>query len=146
MTPPLSEERVAQISARHAAVEGGGWYLAPEPFATPGTVRATIDGYPRTIAVMDFRGWKADENRQFVLRAHDDMGALLADRSLYRDRAELVARVSQLELALGAAVSELRSAAMHVDAGQQLDAARLRDGADELEQVQRGTSKAGGLL
>ncbi|MEC3993958.1 hypothetical protein VSR01_10555 [Actinacidiphila sp. DG2A-62] len=79
MSAPLSPERLAEIRDRHAAAELGALYPAPEPFAAPGTIRATIGGVPLTVAVMDFRGWKAEENRQFVLRAHEDVRELLAE-------------------------------------------------------------------
>lgn len=141
--PPLSEQLVAQIRARHDAAECGGLYMNPEPFGDPNAVRATIGGVPQTLAVMDFRGWKANENRQFVLHAHDDVRLLLDDRARYADRADLVSRVHELELALGSAVAELRSAAMHVNAGQVPDAARLCEGADELEQVQSARAGRG---
>jgi hypothetical protein len=128
---------VEQIRARHAAAEGGAWFLAPEPDAEPGTVRTRVDGYQRTVGVFDFRGAPAtaDANREFVLYARSDIGYLLRDRARYADRAAMADRIRQLELALGSATHLLRSAAMHINAGQTPDPHRLRDSADELEQI-----------
>lgn len=128
---------VEQIRARHAAAEGGAWFLAPEPHAEPGTVRTRVSGYQRTVGVFDFRGAPAtaDANREFVLYARSDIGYLLQDRARYADRATMVDRIHQLELALSGAAFMLRSAAMHVNAGQTPDPGKLRDNADELEQI-----------
>jgi hypothetical protein len=130
-----TDPHLDRIRARHAAAEGGGWYLAHGATWEPGTVRATISGYPRTIAVMDFRGWKADANRDLVLNAHSDIGYLLRDRAQYADRETMAARIRQLELALGSAVGTLRAAAIRINAGQTPDPHKLRDSADVLEQI-----------
>lgn len=136
-TPPPIIDFLAAVRDRHAAAEGGGWYLAPEPHAEPGTVRTTISGYQRMIGVFDFRGAPAtaDANRTFVLHAHGDIGYLLAELDRYADRADMAARIRELELALGGAAALLRSAAMRVSAGQTPDYDQMRGGADELQQI-----------
>jgi hypothetical protein len=140
----LSPEQVAAIAARHAAAELGYLYPAPEPFAEPGTVRATIDGYPRTVAVMDFRGWKAEENRQFVLYAHGDVHELLEDRARFADRADMAARIGELEFALSTAELMLHSVESRVRNGQPLSGESIRQDADALREVLlRGMGVAG---
>jgi hypothetical protein len=90
---PAGMKYLAAIRARHAAIEGGGWHLAPEPHAEPGTVRTRVGGYQHTVGVFDFRGAPAtaDANREFVLYAPSDVGFLLERM----DR--LQARVAELE-------------------------------------------------
>lgn len=92
---PWATKYLAGVRARHAAAQGGGWYLAPESHAEPGTVRTTISGYQRTIGVFDFRGTpaEAEANRQFVLYAPSDIGFLLDQIDRLRTRiAEVVHR------------------------------------------------------
>jgi hypothetical protein len=143
--PPLRPDRVAAIQARYDASTPGHWHLDPEPHTDPDAVRTTVDGWHHGIGILQFRGWKADENRQFVLNARDDIGQLLADRERYVDRADLVSRIGELELALGGAVGMLFSASVAVSAGLLPDLDRLREGAEELRQVQyKGIGKDSG--
>ncbi|MEV7770520.1 hypothetical protein [Kitasatospora sp. NPDC086791] len=75
----LPDQWLAAIHDRYAAAEGGHWHLDPEPHKDRDTVRTHIDGHPRQIGVLKFNAPYAEENRRFVLHAHDDMGALLAE-------------------------------------------------------------------
>ncbi|MDJ0342190.1 hypothetical protein QMK19_03190 [Streptomyces sp. H10-C2] len=100
-----AEKYIDTIRRRHAASDGGGWHLDPEPHTDPDLVRTMISGWRRYIGVLRFDGWHAAENREFVLSAHGDMGVLLAevDRlTAERDKAvaaldDLVADLSKLD-------------------------------------------------
>lgn len=146
MTPPLRPDRVAAIQARYDAATPGHWHLNPEPHTDPDAVRTTVSGWHHGIGVLQFRGWKAAENREFVLNARDDVGQLLNDRELYADRANLVARIGDLELALGGAVGMLFSASVAVNAGLLPDLDKLRQGTEELRRIQYAGTKAGAVL
>lgn len=109
---PAGTAYLAAIRARHAAIEGGGWHLAPEPHVEPGTVRTMVGGYQRIIGVFDFRGAPAtaDANRQFVLYAPSDVGFLLGQMDRLR------ARVAEVEKQLAAAVESPLAWAEQLDA------------------------------
>jgi hypothetical protein len=90
---PLPDEWLTKIKARHAIHEGGAWHLNPEPHRDPDTVRTTISGYHHQIGILHFSQPYAEENRTFVLHAHQDMRLLLDEVDRLRSR------VSELETA-----------------------------------------------
>ena len=75
----LPDQWLDAIHARHAAAEGGAWHLDPEPHTDPDTVRTNIAGWNRRIGILKFGAPYAAENQRFVLHAHQDVGALLAE-------------------------------------------------------------------
>ncbi len=74
MPQPLD---TAAIQARHDNATSGTWYL--QPHYGPDFVAAETAGYEHGIGTLDFGvGDQADADREFVLNAHNDIGALLA--------------------------------------------------------------------
>jgi hypothetical protein len=89
---PLPSEQLEEIRARHQAATSGHWYLNRGSYDDPNFVVAEHHGYARGIASMDFGvGDEASADREFVLNAHSDMAALLAEVK------RLTARVAELE-------------------------------------------------
>lgn len=88
MSEPLSDTRLTEIRALSAAATGGHWHLDPEGCFGPGTLLADTGPYEHLIGALDFgTGEQADADKAFVLNAHQDMAALLAE--VNRLRAEL---------------------------------------------------------
>ncbi|MDH6141122.1 hypothetical protein P3T35_003135 [Kitasatospora sp. GP30] len=82
--PPLSDEQLTTIRARHQAATSGPW--RNEPYGGLGPETVLGPGMP-AVAALDFGdGDQADADRDFVLNAHTDMAAVLAE--LDRLRAE----------------------------------------------------------
>jgi uncharacterized protein YfcZ (UPF0381/DUF406 family) len=109
---PAGAEYVASIRARHAAIEGAGWHLAPEPHVEPGTVRTMVGGYQRVVGVFEFRGAPAtaDANREFVLYAASDVGFLLDQMDRLHARvAELLAERHSTNEALSEVAEAVRA-------------------------------------
>lgn len=79
-TKPLTDTEIADIKTRHEAATGGLWTLDPDGCFGPGTVVTETGGYSSMIGAIDFgHGEEADADTRFVLNAHSDMGALLAE-------------------------------------------------------------------
>ncbi|WP_181799431.1 hypothetical protein [Kitasatospora acidiphila] len=71
-------EQLAAILARHGTATSGTWYLQPN--YGPHFVAAEHHGYEHGIGTLDFgEGDQADADREFVLNAHEDVAALLAE-------------------------------------------------------------------
>lgn len=111
-TQPLD---LAPIQARHEAATSGHWYLQPN--YGPDFVASELAGYEHGIGTLNFGdGDQADADREFVLNAHCDVGALLA-------------RVVELEqqLATARAAAFREAARLLEEAGRDDDAVNLLD-------------------
>lgn len=100
-----SDPFLAKVRARHAACLGGGWHRDPEPGKDPDLIRTTVSGSHHYIGVLKFAGWRAAENREFVLYAHGDIYVLLAEVDRLRAALEVL-REQLREAIAGSAVAD----------------------------------------
>jgi hypothetical protein len=77
---PLTDQQYADIRTRHDNATAGHWYFNRGSYDDPNFVVAERHGYAHGVGSMDFgTGDEADADRDFVLNAHTDITALLAE-------------------------------------------------------------------